>query len=642
MISFGNYLLFHTVVELFSVYVAYVIFLIVWKSRARLENRYLILIGIAFFFIGSIDFLHTLTFRGMEIFHGFGVNLTVQLWILARYLESISFLVAPLFLIRTREDRTRDFENRYVKSLEGSIFAWKVFLVYGIITISCLLSIFFFRNFPAGYIEGSGITPFKLLSEYVISFILFFSLIALYVKRDSFESKVFRLLAASIVLAAFGELSFTLQSHVNEFPNIIGHYFKLLSFYLIYQAVVGIGFEEPCTLLFRELKHREEDFRQKAIFLGEEYNHICRMIGVNRTSELRNNRPEENKDQENYHLFSQHFPGIGFQLDENLKPISMAGSVEEITGYGSDEILSGKVDLTEIILPEDQHLVSEYWQKLKLNPKLVIENEFRIRKKNGETKWVREIIQRIQKRSEGSGKFQGLIYDITERKMAEEALEKIDRIRVKEIHHRIKNNLQVISSLLSLQAEKFEDKEVVEAFRESQNRIASIAMIHEELHGGESVDSLDFADYLQKLTADLFNSYRVGKDGVHLKLEVEKVCLGMDTAIPLGIIVNELVSNSLKYAFSGRNEGEIRISLRNGRRLAPEDNSNSDRGCLGSSDFNYILTISDNGEGIPEEIDFRTTDSLGLQLITVLVEQIDGCIELKRDQGTEFAIWFNN
>ena len=123
---------------------------------------------------------------------------------------------------------------------------------------------------------------------------------------------------------------------------------------------------------------------------------------------------------------------------------------------------------------------------MKSNPRLVIENELRIRKKNGETKWVRKIIRGIESAPEGSGNFQGLAYDITERKMAEEALEKIERIRIKEVHHRIKNNLQVISSLLSLQAEKFDDREVIEAFRESQNRVASIAMIHEELHGGES------------------------------------------------------------------------------------------------------------------------------------------------------------
>nr|WP_239451401.1 MASE3 domain-containing protein [Methanosarcina horonobensis] len=647
LISLGNYLLFHTLVELFSVYVAYVIFLIVWKSRARLENRYLILIGVAFFFIGSIDFLHALTFRGMEVFRVPGINLTIRLWLVARYLEAISFLIAPLFLISNRGPGMKEAENRYRESLEDSAFAWKVFLVYSVITISCLLSIFVFKNFPVVYIEGSGLTLFKILSEYLISFILLCSLFLLYINRDRFEDKVFRLLAASIILTIFGELSFALYAHVDEFPNLIGHYFKLLSFYLIYEAVVYLGFEEPCSLLFRELKHREEDFRQKAIFLGDEYNHICRMIGVNRDSEQKNKSPSEDKDQEGYHSFSQHFPGIGFQLDENFLPVFIQGPVEEMTGYGKEELLSGKMNFLEIIVPEDQLSILENQRKLKSNPKFVVENEFRIRKKNGEIKWVREITRKIQDRSGDSGNFQGLVYDITERKMAEEALEKIDRIRVKEVHHRIKNNLQVISSLLSLQAEKFEDKEVIEAFRESQNRVTSIAMIHEELHGGKSLDTLDFADYLQKLTADLFSSYRVGKDGINLKLELEDVWLGMDTAIPLGIIVNEMVSNSLKHAFSGKSDGEIRISLRNGEmngeNPAPKDEiSGSDPDCLENNRFHYILIVADNGKGIPEEMDFQTTDSLGLQLITILVEQIDGCIELNRDQGTEFTIRFNN
>ena len=619
-----------------------------WKSRARLENRYFLLIGIAFFFIGSVDFLHALTFRGMGVFPGFGINLTAQLWVVARYLESISFLVAPLFLIRNRENGNKEAENKEAEnrgrgSTEDSTFAWNIFLVYVAITISCLLSIFIFKNFPVVYIEGSGLTPFKILSEYIISFILLCSLFLLYIKQDRFENKVYRLLAASIILTILGELSFTLYTHVDEFPNLIGHYFKLLSFYLIYEAVVYVGFEEPCSLLFRELKHREEGFRQKAIFLGDEYSYICRMIGVNRILEQKNISPEKDKDQEGYHSFSQHFPGIGFQLDGDFAPVSIQGPVEEMTGYGKEDLLSGKVSLMEIIVPEDQPLIFENRQKSKSNPKFVVENEFRIRKKNGEIMWVREIIRRIPGKFEGSGKFQGLIYDITERKKAEEALEKIDRMRIKEVHHRIKNNLQVISSLLSLQAEKFEDREVIEAFRESQNRVASIAMIHEELHGGDNLDTLDFADYLQKLTADLFNSYRVGKDGLNLKLDLEKVYLGMDTAIPLGIIVNELISNAMKHAFSDQKEGEIRISLHSKENHGSLDGiSGSDPECLENNGFYYVLTVADNGRGIPEEIDFRNVDSLGLQLITTLVEQIDGRIELSRDHGTEFNIWFNN
>ncbi|WP_048159140.1 MASE3 domain-containing protein [Methanosarcina sp. WWM596] len=643
LISLGNYLLFHTLAELFSVYVAYAIFFMTWKSRTRLENRYLLLIGIAFFFIGSVDFLHALTFRGMGVFPDFGIDLTAQLWIVARYLESISFLVAPLFLIRNRENRNKEAENRHRESIEGSTFAWKVFLVYAAITIFCLLSIFIFKNFPVVYIEGSGLTPFKILSEYIISFILLCSLFPLYIIRDKFKHKVYRLLAASIIITILGELSFILYTHVNEFPNLIGHYFKLLSFYLIYEAVVDVGFEEPYSLLFRELKHREESFRQKTIFLGDEYSHICRMIGVNRILEPNNINFEEDKDQEGYHSFSQHFPGIGFQLDGDFAPISIQGPVEEMTGYGKEDFLSGKVSLIEIIVPDDQPLVFENRQKSKSNPKFIVENEFRIRKKNGETIWVREISRRIPGKSKGSGKIQGLIYDITERKVAEEALEKIDRIRIKEIHHRIKNNLQVISSLLSLQAEKFEDREVIEAFRESQNRVASIALIHEELHGGDNLDALDFAGYLQKLTADIFNSYRVGKDGLSLKLDLEQVFLGMDTAIPLGIIVNELVSNAMKHAFSDKKEGEIHISLHSKENPGSLDGlSGSCPECLENNNFHYVLTVADNGRGIPEEIDFRNADSLGLQLLTILVEQIDGCIELNRDHGTEFIIWFSN
>ena len=240
-------------------------------------------------------------------------------------------------------------------------------------------------------------------------------------------------------------------------------------------------------------------------------------------------------------LFIQNLHGIGFQLDENLSLIFLHGPVEEMTGYTKQDFLSGKVDWQEIIIPEDRSVIFENRRKLKSNPELVIQSEYRIRAKNGEIKWVREFVRKIPSESRVSTKFQGSVHDITQYKIAEEALKKIEGTRIKEIHHRIKNNLQVISSLLSLQAEKFKDKEVLEAFRESQNRVASIAIIHEELHEGNSMDTLDFADYLRKLTADLFSSYHVGNNRISLKLELEKVCLGMDTAIPLGIIVNELI-----------------------------------------------------------------------------------------------------
>ena len=165
-------------------------------------------------------------------------------------------------------------------------------------------------------------------------------------------------------------------------------------------------------------------------------------------------------------------------------------------------------------------------------------------------------------------RMKGTVQDITESKKIEQALANIEIARKKEIHHRIKNNLQVISSLLDLQAEKFrdrecvEDSEVMKAFRESQDRVMSIALIHEELHEGRGNDTLNFSPYLEKLVKNLFQTYRLGNANTSLNIDLEEnIFFDMDIAVPLGIIINELVSNSLKYAFPGKDKGLIQIKL---------------------------------------------------------------------------------
>ncbi|AAM31611.1 hypothetical sensory transduction histidine kinase [Methanosarcina mazei Go1] len=235
------------------------------------------------------------------------------------------------------------------------------------------------------------------------------------------------------------------------------------------------------------------------------------------------------------------------------------------------------------------------------------------------------------------GKFMGsisLLTDITKRKEAEEALANIEVARKKEIHHRIKNNLQVISSLLDLQAEKFnnrediKDLEVLSAFRESQDRVKSMALIHEELYRGGGLDTLNFSSYIEELVENLFRTYRLGNDNLRLNVTLEEnIFFDMDTAVPLGIIVNELVSNSLKHAFTG-NEGEIRI------RFCREEKNDKTQESL------FSLTISDNGKGIPDNIELENPGTLGLKLVGILVDQLDGNLELGRGQGTEFRISF--
>ncbi len=243
-------------------------------------------------------------------------------------------------------------------------------------------------------------------------------------------------------------------------------------------------------------------------------------------------------------------------------------------------------------------------------------------------------------------RIKGIVQDITERKKVENSLANLEITRKKEIHHRIKNNLQVISSLLDLQAENFrnmkciKDSDVFNAFRESQNRIMSIALIHEELHEGGGENTLCFSPYLEKLVENLFRTYSLGNVDISLNMDLEEnIFFDMDTAVPLGIIVNELVSNSLKHAFTGRSKGKIQIKLINEEK-AGNDLSKGEEGLAGKG-TRYTLTVSDDGVGIPEKIDLENSGTLGLQLVNILVDQLDGKIELKTDKGTEFNITIN-
>jgi PAS domain S-box-containing protein len=314
-------------------------------------------------------------------------------------------------------------------------------------------------------------------------------------------------------------------------------------------------------------------------------------------------------------------------------------AAEQIYGYSEKEVLGKNVSILEPANLKGE--IKQLSGQIKQGEKIQQYETLRL-KKDGSLINVSITLSPV---FDSSGKLMaisGIVRDITRRIKAEEALTKAEEARIKEIHHRIKNNLQVISSLLSLQAEKFNDEEVLEAFKESQNRVGSMALIHEELYKGDNIEILNFADYLLKLTTDLLNSYRVGRENINLKLDLEQVYLNIDTAIPLGIIVNELISNSLKHAFPNRRKGEIRISLQRTEDELNKEGCETDEECKQNLFFVYMLNVSDKGVGIPKEIDPKNAETLGLQLVNILVEQIDGCLEVKSDNGTEFTIWFNN
>ena len=214
--------------------------------------------------------------------------------------------------------------------------------------------------------------------------------------------------------------------------------------------------------------------------------------------------------------------------------------------------------------------------------------------------------------------------DITQRKEYEENLISLreKEILLKEIHHRVKNNMQIISSLLRLQSSKTKSRKTKELLMESQNRVSAMSLVHELLYMSDNLEQVDFKRYLQDISSLLFHTYNINAASIQIKSEVEDVHINIDKAIPCALIISELVSNSLKHAFPKTKKGEIKISL-----------NKSKKG-------NYALTISDNGVGLPEGLDYKNTDSLGLELVNALTRQLGGNIKLVKATGTKFKITF--
>jgi len=218
-----------------------------------------------------------------------------------------------------------------------------------------------------------------------------------------------------------------------------------------------------------------------------------------------------------------------------------------------------------------------------------------------------------------------IIRDVTDRIHAEQKLKNSleeKKILLKEIHHRVKNNLQIISSLLHLQSRRLKDGNALEKFTECQSRIQSMALIHTQLYQSGDFRKLDFGEYLTSLITYLFRMYGADNENISLKKNINKVYLDLDYAIPCGLIFNELISNALKHAFPQSKKGEITIGIRR------HDNNL------------YCLSVSDNGVGFPEDLDFREADTLGLILIHSLVDQLEGSLEVEITKGVTVTITF--
>jgi len=234
-----NFLLIHTLAEMFSIVVAVCIFALAWNSRDRLDNSYLLVVGTAYFFVGCLDLTHTLAYKDMGVFASVTVDEPTQLWIAARYVEAISLFAAPLLLRRTVRARL-------------------LLAIYAAATAALLWSIFASDLFPRCFEPGRGLTTFKKISEYAISALLVASLVLLIHKRRWFEPSVLALMGGSAIITVGSEMAFTLYRDPYGPANLWGHVLKIVSFYLVYRAVVFRGLVRPHELIFRELKQHEE------------------------------------------------------------------------------------------------------------------------------------------------------------------------------------------------------------------------------------------------------------------------------------------------------------------------------------------------------------------------------------------------
>lgn len=306
--------------------------------------------------------------------------------------------------------------------------------------------------------------------------------------------------------------------------------------------------------------------------------------------------------------------------DQNGKITELNQAGQNTFGYSITEVLSD--DLSRLYAEKDQYNAIR---------KIITEDEIFLgevvhRKKNGET-FPAYISASVLKNERGEiiG-MMSISRDITRIKETEEQLKKSvheKEILLKEIHHRVKNNMQVISSILKLQSAYVKDKKTIELLDECRNRIASMAFIHATLYMTKDFTNINFADYVTNIASNLQQSYRVPDKKTLLKLDVPKVFLHIDDAIPCGLIINELLSNSFKYAFAKTKKGTVGISVK----VKKE---------------NIILAIWDNGAGFPQKVDYKNTESLGLQLVMSLTEQLAGKIKLESrpDEGTKFIIAF--
>lgn len=352
---------------------------------------------------------------------------------------------------------------------------------------------------------------------------------------------------------------------------------------------------------------------------------VVMTVGVSRDTTKRKQAEKALRESEEcFRQLAENIQDSFWLLSTELSSILyISPAYEQIWGRSIEELYANSQNWIEWVHSEDKHLL------LDAHPRVLAGEstncEYRILRPDGTIRWVCDRAFPIHDESGKVYRIAGICEDISDRKFTESRIQAAlheKEVLVKEIHHRVKNNMQVISSLLQLQAQYIEDEPTLSLFEESQTRIHSMALIHEQLYQSETLDRIDLLPYVENLIGNLYQSFGCCNDAIQLNLNVDQISLNIETAIPCGLIINELVSNSLKYAFS-QQRGEISIDFHQIDRQQ------------------FHLRIKDNGVGFPVNFDVENTETLGLRLVRMLTHQLDGTLAIDSQYGTCYDVNFS-
>jgi PAS domain S-box-containing protein len=323
-----------------------------------------------------------------------------------------------------------------------------------------------------------------------------------------------------------------------------------------------------------------------------------------------------------YRTLSNNIPGMIYRSGADWLAEVVINS-KEVCGYSPDEFDHKKMKWLDLIHPDDKQGIIEEASKIEIKPISIIQ-EYRIISKDGKIRWVSDHKTSLFNDDESYKGVDGIVFDITEQKNSEEQMQndlQEKTLLLSEVHHRVKNSLQVVSSLLHLQSLKIKDKQALDLIEQSRNRVYMMASVYEKLYQSKNFASISYKEYLEDVLNNVFLSSGMNHR-ISFKLNVKNVVLGLDDAVPVALIINELFTNSIKHAFPGNKKGKIEINFY----YLNEDS--------------YQLIYRDNGVGFSDHINFDNTETLGLHLIKNLAEQISGNATFEQTEWTTFKIVF--